>query len=226
MEHIDYLFGKVTFKAGHTVTGPVTLDYDYFPRQAFGKARGFTLTQTSAMENITTFDEASSNGGFSVFFPQQLSGDLSFDSIYSASNGFDTLLENRTEIIIDINPDGNDKSIMRGFYKVQQDTQSGDVGATEAEAVNFVLTVPEATIESNVPFDWEHENDTTLSQSVRVALDAWLTKTKIEVRYSLDDGVSGWEGECYVSDVSLTGATEDVYSFTVNLQGTGALSTF
>lgn len=55
---IDFLFGRVTFDAGYTVTGPVTVDYDYLPRLTIDEAFEFSMNPSRAMlsDNRFCFD--------------------------------------------------------------------------------------------------------------------------------------------------------------------------
>lgn len=52
----DYLFGRVTFVGGYTVTGPVTGDFSYLPVATIGEVRSFSFTVSAELQDVTTYD--------------------------------------------------------------------------------------------------------------------------------------------------------------------------
>ena len=220
IDHIDYIFGQVVFDSGYTVTGPVTADGNFLPQNDFGRAQTFEITQSGEAFDNTTLSKAQANGGYNEFRPGLLTTGLSLSGFYDTSSDFLSLLSDRERIIIEIVPDGNDKSRCRGIFKVNSDSLSGDVGDDEEESADFVLAVP-----NNVarPFGWEHETDTTLAESVQTVMDAWENKNNIEIKYQ-PEGSDGMEGEAVVTDISLSGGVSEMNEFSVDLQGTGTLT--
>ena len=55
----DYVFGQVTFVAGYTVSGAITMDYSYLPLVAVAKSDAFKLSVKAKLADTTNFD---SNG--------------------------------------------------------------------------------------------------------------------------------------------------------------------
>lgn len=223
---IDYLYGKVTFAASYTVTGPVTVDVDYIPTTQIARGRGFNLTQTMDPIDESDYETVQANSGHMTFSGGLKTVALEMSGVYAVSNGFRALLIARTEVIIEINPDGDgiaSGSLCRGFFRYTQQGQSGSVGALEEETVNLVLSVPDDDL-LEYPFAWNFASASTLNTAVQIALTAWQGNTSIDVQY-LPDGTTGVSGDCYVQDVSLAGGLEQMNEFTVNLQGTGALAT-
>jgi len=221
--NIDYLFGKITFKSTYTVTGPVTVTYDRIPMVTLGKANAFTLTQTAELIETSDFATVQANSGFRTFDPGLRTVGLDLTGIHDTTGALQALLENRTEIIIDINPDGNDLSVARGFFKAITHGLSGDVGALEEETISFALQVPVESINPTIalPFDWQHAASTTLQQSIQVALQAWLSESKIDARY-LYDGTNGWSfASAVIGEVTLTGGLEAMNTFDVTIQADG-----
>lgn len=219
IEYIDYLFGIVKFVTGYTVTGAITVSVNYFPLIDLGKARGYTLTQTAAVINTTDYPTARANGGFMTGDPGLRTVGLELRSVYDAAASFLDTLVGREELIIEINPDGAGQSICRGFYRMADDANAGDLGALEEETLNFALNVPEV---AHIPFGWVHTNS-TIPAGIKKCLDAWTGETKLDVQY-LPDGTNGEEGQCFVTDISLSGELEGINEFTVSLQGDGELS--
>lgn len=224
IESIDYLFGRVTFASGYTVTSPVTIDGNYYPTAVVGCANQFTLTQTANANDNTCMDTAQANSGHRTFEYGLKTVQLELTGIYKVANGWRDLLVNRTELIIEINPDGNSKSVARGFFKVVNEDQSGDVGAIEQESATFNLAVPDDDL-LETPFKWVFANDSTLNTSLQIAINAWQANTTIDIAY-LPDGSTGIQGDCVVTDVTLSGGLEVMNEFTVNVQGSGALAAY
>ena len=224
IESIDFLFGKVTFVSGYTVTSPVTATGKFFPTAAVGKAQSYNLTQTAEAVENTDFVTAQANSGRRTFQYGLKTVALELTGVYDLSNDFLATLLARAETIIEINPDGDDKSRCRGFFRLISEGQSGDVGALEEETVNFSLSVPDNTPAIEFPFSWDHANDTTLNTAIQKALTSWQDESALDVEY-LSDGVAGLKGPCIVTELSLAGGLETMHEFNVAVQGTGATTT-
>ena len=223
IESIDFLYGRVTFAAAYTVTGPVTVDFNYFPTTALCGANTFTLTQTAEAVDTTDMCLAQGNGGYRVFEYGLKSVGLEMSGFYNLAAGYLALLQSRAELIIEINPDGSNESVCRGFFRCTSEGLSGAVGNPEEESVSFALAVPDEELLYK-PFRWSHTTTTTLNQAIRIALDAWETSDTIDAQY-LPNGTTGVEGQVIVTEVSLTGGLEAMNEFSVQLQGLGILST-
>lgn len=221
IESIDYLFGKVAFAAGYTVTGPITADVSYFTTSDIGGAMNFDLTQTAETKAKTDYANAKTNNGYRSFDPGLRTVALSLSGFYDGTNGLMALLEGRSEVIVEIDPVGTGKSICRGFFKLTSDSLSGDVGATEEDSVEFTLTVPENVA---TPFAWEHAADTDIPAAIKTALDAWEAQTKPYMQY-LPDGLTGWKGQGVITSASLSGDLEGINEFSVQLAGSGQPTT-
>jgi len=200
VEWIDFLFGRIKFLDAHTVIGPVTITGNFFPTIAIGTANEFTLTQTAEAVDTTDFATAQANSGFRTFQQGLKTVGLEVSGIFALANSFLTDLTARGELIIEINPDGTDKSEARGFFKYVSHSQSGDVGALEVESVTLSLQVPDETL-MLVPFKWVHGVTTTLNVAIQKALTAWEAGTEIDVQY-LEDGTNGRVGDCIVTEIS------------------------
>jgi len=217
IDYIDYIHGQVVFDENFTVTGSITADGAFLTLENFGKAQTFEIGQSADTTDTTDLQTAQDNGGFMTMRPTLLTAEMSMEAFYDVDNDFDDLFLGRDTFVLEINPDGNDESFARGIFKVNEDSLSGDVGGDEDESVSFVLSVP-----NNVtrPFGWEHSENTTLSQAVRIVLDAWENRNELEAQY-LPDGSVGREGNVIVDDVSLSGGVSEMNEFDVSLPGTG-----
>jgi len=222
VESIDWLFGRVTFASGYTVTGPVTITGSYFPMAVVGCANEYTLTQTANAIDDTCIDTAPSNSGHRTFDYGLKTVSIELNGVYKAANGFRALLASQAELIIEINPDGASKAVARGWFRPVNTGQSGDVGDLETENITFNLSVPD---QANVlePFKWLIDPTATLNTAVQKAINAWTSNTLIDVQY-LPDGTNGFTGEAVITDLTLTGGLEAMNTFAVNMQGSGALA--
>ena len=232
IESVDYLFGKVTFTAGYSVTGPITANSgSYYPTAALGCAQSYTLTMTTDAIDETCFNTAQANSGRRIFAAGLKTVSLEISGVYSPADDFKTVLADRAEVIIEVDPTGSNDSVARGFFKLSTQGQSGAVGALEEESLTFNLYVPDESTNPGVyvPFSWDHPG-TGLSTSIRWLMDSWEQGLNTyEVRYlpqgtpgqSPLDGVSG---EFVVTDMSLSGDLSSMNIFNAEMQGTGAFT--
>lgn len=228
VESIDFLFGKVTFKSTYTVTGPVTITGKYLPTTQIAKAQGFTLNQTAAVLNTTDFITAQATAGVTAHDYGLKTVSLDLNGFYALSNGWLAALQARSEVVIEINPDGGGLSVARGIFKTLTQGQAGKVGELETETIKFVLAVPDPSsgLATNqlllYPFKWQHASGSTLSTALKKSITAWEDKVLPLFRY-LWDGSQGYVGSGVISDISLTGGLDVMNTFAVKVQGSNAL---
>ena len=223
----NYLTGEVTFKSSYTVTGPVTITGSYFPLISLGKYTSFTLTQTAVAIKDSDIPEMQINGGHDTYRSGGLREvSLQLPAVFAAADAWQDELIAREEYIIELNPDGSGAHVARGFFKLFDDKQSGNVGALEEETLQFNLTVPVVSgsqLPATTPFAWEHAVGGPIPTAVKVCLDAWEAEEAIYAKY-LHDGTNGWKGEVVITNFSMTGGLDAVIEFSVGLQGSGELT--
>lgn len=226
-EHVvsyNYLFGELTMTDDtgdfDPADGPLQVTGEYYPTAALGKANSYTLTQTTNPVEDTDFATAQANNGHRTFEPGLRTVQIDLEGFYDVASGMRALLTGRTNIIVEINPDGSGKSLARGFFQVNSQGQSGNVGALEEEKISLMLQVPS---DEYAPFGWYHASDTTLHTSMQKVLDAWLNEEPIYVKY-LYDGTNGFKGSSIVTEVSMKGALDSMNEFTCKFQGTGQIT--
>lgn len=228
IESVDYLFGRVTFVAGYSVVGSVTITGDYMPITAVGKANTYNLTMTAESIDETDFTTAQGNNGTRVFIPGLRTVALELGGIFDINENSKADLIARNELIIDIDPAGDGSALARGFFKLATSAQAGAVGALEDETLNFTLTVPleETNPAVEFPFNWQF-TATTLSLAIQQAITSWLGELNTyDVQY-LPAGspgqspLDGVEGNYIATDISLSGGLDNMNVFTMELQGTG-----
>ena len=225
---VDFLNGKVTFLSSYTVIGPVTMTGSYLPLISLGAYTSFNLTQTAAAIKSSDLPTLQANGGFDIFRSGGLREvNIQLPAIFTPGDAWDTALTARTEYILEINPDGAGAHQARGFFKLMDDKQSGNVGALEEETLQFNLTVPQSIstqLASATPFAWTHASGGPLPVAIKTLMTAWENETSVYVKY-LHDGTSGWKGPAIVTNISLQGGAEAINQFTVALQGSGSRTT-
>ena len=232
IENVDYLFGQVTFVSTYTPTGAITINSgSYFPTAALGCAQSYTLTMTTDAIDETCFNTAQANSGRRIFAAGLQTVSIELQGVYSPSDDFKTMLTDRTEVIIEVDPTGSNDSIARGFFKLATQGQSGAVGALEEESLTFNLYVPDETTNPvvDIPFGWDHPG-TGLSTAIRWMLDSWEQGLNTyDVQYLPQGSVGqspldGAKGDFVVTDMSLSGDLSSMNVFNAELQGTGAFT--
>lgn len=223
VEKIDFLFGRVTFKSTYTPTGPITITGKYLPASQICAMNKFTLSQQAESIDETDLCVAQTNSGFRQYKVGLKSVSLELSGFYKATNAFLDAVKDRSLVMIELNPDGAGKSTARGFFKPKSDKQSGKVGALEEETMMYGLYIPDNDLLS-APFGWSHAVDSTLNGAIRTLLDAWQTSALVECRY-LEDGTTGKQGSAAPTDVSLSGGLGALNEFSVQLQGSGGITT-
>lgn len=220
----DYLYGKVTFVSGYTVNGSITITGAYFPLVSIGCANEFTLTQTSETIDNTCMDTVQANGGHRTFEPGLKTVALELSGIYKSTNGFLASLIARSEVVIEIGPDGSNIAVARGFFKPMETSQDGDVGALEQNNIKYELSVPDDD-KLVYPFHWDIGAGTTLNLGVQKCIASWEASSVLKVAY-LPDGVTGVQGDAIITDLSLSGGLESMSTFTVDFQGSDATAAY
>ncbi len=229
IESVDYLYGRVTFVSGYTVTGPVTVaSGSYLPLASVGKFKELSLTQTAEANDDTYYQIAQSNGGYKVHNYGLRTVSLEASGIYDSASDFDSLIQARQELILEIRPANDELTIARGYFRAMTNNNSGDVGATEAESVNFELNVPYDSTggAAIVPFKWLIDTTSTIPSAVRKCIDAWQNTTDLLVRYS-PNGVGGAgekEGNAIVTEVSFASSIDGTNDYSVTFMGDGAIT--
>ena len=221
IDYIDYLQGGVKFVDTYTPTGDITITGEYLPTSAICKVQTFDLSQTAETENVTDICQAQDNGGYGVFSYQRQSVELSVEGFYSDDSDFLSDLLSREQVIIEINPDGEDKSVARGFFRASSHSQSGDSGSTETESASYELSVPEGV---TYPFSWYHSADSSIPEAIRMVLDAWAGRQTLTLEYRAENSGVVKTGEVLIDDCSLSSGVEDINEFSFGLQGSGALT--
>ena len=231
---INYLFGQITFDPAYTVVGVITADGSSQALAAFGKAKTVDLTQSAEAVDTSDLTECGlvavgGNGGFRTYRPGLKTVGLSLGGFFEQTNGFKDLLEARSEIIVEIGPDGsldlsnNANAVARGYFKPMSTSQSGDVGGDESEDVSFELSVPYNASISITPFQWAVNADSTIPSAIALVLTAWQAGDSIFVKYvSPDPSTEVSTSAAVITDLSLSTGVDSMAEFSLSFQLTGA----
>lgn len=227
VESIDYLSGTITFLGTYVPTGPVTLTGKYIPLVAVAKANGFTLSQTCAVIDDSTYADAQTNGGFKTQNPGLNTVTLEVDGIFEITNSWQTLMLTRGIVYIEIDLDVTNagKTVARGFFKINSQDQSGQVGATEVTKTSMSLWVPDGSLVI-FPFNW-YFSSSPLNLAMVKCLTQWQNQALISVRYlpfGAPDGTSGSTGLAVVSECTLANTISGMNEFTLTFMGSSGLT--
>jgi len=230
VEWIDPLFGRVKFLDTYTISGAVTADLSYFPTSALGKANSVDLTMSTDPIDNSDFATVQGNGGYRTFEPGLRTYSISLSGIYDASIDLLDELENRNELIVEVDLGGNGNDVIRCYVKMASDGLSGDVGALEEESAEFEATVPYAASDGvdnvNSPFSWNFGSSSTLSSAITTALNAFQNQSYVHVKYLHDpsaaSGSQGWSGKAVLSDSSLSFSLDGMNELSFSFNGTDA----
>lgn len=218
--NIDYLYGLVTFKPAYTVTGPVTITGKYIPLAVLAKAKGYSLTQTAAEIDTSTFEVVQANGGWRTYDYGLRTVAMELQGLFDAADTFLTEMANRTLMYVDVSADGSPDTFFRGFFKRSSHQQTGDVGALEATTLHLVLAVP-YTDYLVAPFAWYFTNNTLMNVGLRNVINAWQNKTLVKVQY-LPDGLAGQQYDAIITEASLSNAFDGQNEFRFSFRCSGA----
>ena len=224
IQSIDYNTGTVTFIAAYTPVTPITMTYSYIPMTLAAKAKNVKLNLTQTVIDITSYDIAQTNSGFRSFVPGLRSVSLEISNIFAASNAYETLLQGRSYVMIDIDLNGDTYTVFRGFFKLAKRMQSGNQGEVEAETVSAQLWVPPGAL-VQFPANWYITGSSTLSPAIQTILNSWSNQTTIYARY-LPSGapgqtpLDGQTGTVIPIECSLDNSIDGLSTFNFNLRGT------
>ena len=174
-------------------------------------------------------------GGYMLYSPGLRTVSLSISGVtiperkFANELNFRTALQNREELIIEVNPDGLDVGGGTGngigfrmWMKFASASEEGDVGQTQTTSLEFTLSVPydEKIV---LPFNMDGRI-LRLPGALIDAFDSWINEEyQNEVRYlpsGTTDG-TGITGKVIISDLSLSGGLTSMNTFNVEMMGNG-----
>lgn len=114
----DLLFGKVTFAAGYSVTGPVTLDASYIPRAVVGAVKSGTIDESTANDDTTPINSSGYHQRTQTLQDVKVditvTDDLNTDlDPGAATTSFRSALRSRTPLLYEFDGDGANTNVFR-----------------------------------------------------------------------------------------------------------------
>lgn len=220
---IDYLTGAVTFKAAYTPTTPITITGKYIPTVAIASGKAWNVNQTASEIDNSSYDTAQANGGWRTFDSGLLTVAIDITNIFALANGWSATLTARSVLVVEISPDGG-TTLFRGYFKVINRNQSGNVGALEEEKLTLNLWVPDGALVVR-PFGWVFGSGTTLNLAIQTVINGFFNQTNVYIKYLPDGGTTanaGKTGQCVVTQANLANTVEGINTFQFTFRGDGA----
>ena len=213
---INNLFGEITLADDYVVTGPITVDGSFLTTTALGCANSASLTQSTDVIDTSCFETVAANGGYVTNEAGTKTVSLELSGFYREANNFFDVLDDREELIVEIDWEGDGETISRGFFRVMNYSQDGDQGGNENYSVTLELSVPD----DFEPFGWYFGTDSKAPAGFKDIIGAWLDRDYLYFRY-YPRGVDneGYEGRVIVSDASISTAVDAIGE--LSLDGTG-----
>jgi hypothetical protein len=223
---VDYLSGKITWKAAYTPTGATTITGTYIPLTVIAKARSMNLTMNQGVTDTTDYATAQANGGWRTFAAALRTVSMEIGSIYDAATGWAAVLAARGIVYVEGDLDAADpgKNVFRGFFKVNNQGKNGNQGDVEAETIGLSLWVPDGTLVEQA-FAWYIAVSSTLNNAIKIILTAFMAQSSIDVRYlptGTADGTSGNTGDAVPIELSMRNVIDGINEFSFNFRGSGA----
>lgn len=134
---IDYLFGSVTIPS--YTTGSVTIGGAYFPTSKIAGISTYTVNLSNEIQDNTDLTGAQINGGYRTKTYGLNNVSVTIDRFYDITNYFKDEILNRKQVILDISPSDSSTDILKGWFILEKDDNSGDAGSLETESLIFQL---------------------------------------------------------------------------------------
>jgi hypothetical protein len=138
---IDYLSGTVylTQAIGEVLNG----NFSYFTSSEIVGANSYSLEIGGDVLDDTNFKDARENGGFRTRTLGLTDVTFSIDRYSDHGQVFSYCKRNRERVLVEVTPGGEDcgpnGGTYRGWFVVESDGHSGDIGDLESESITFNL---------------------------------------------------------------------------------------
>lgn len=221
IESIDYMFGRVTFVEGYSVTGDVEADGSYLPLEAIAAANNISVTQNAESVSNSSFNDVQDANGFNTYRSGLKDVSVEVSGFDRVSNTFFDDLKSVEQFVVDIDWEGTGETLCRGIFTVLSTSQSGDVGENEEFDASFSLFVPEDVL----PFSWYFGPNTEATQGMQDIINAWINREDLSFEYLPNgEGNKGFEGAVVVTDASIETSVDGIGELTLEGQGNGELT--
>lgn len=133
---IDYFNGIVTL--ANEALEDVQLDCAYVTKQLVGASKSYSYEITGDVFDETTFASAQASGGYRSRSLGLHDISLSIDNWDDLAQKFKKHKRAKEMLYMEVRPGGGNLAL-KGWFIVETDAASGDVGALEEESISFML---------------------------------------------------------------------------------------
>lgn len=143
---LNYLLGKVTFDAGYSVTGPVTVTGNYLPYFEISTCRSFSLNLTvQDLDSTTLGDEAMSRLMGLIDATGTVErfdiGEDDYDTVGTSGVTVFDALSSRSAKVIEIDPTTDSGTVFRVMTRFQADEVAAEVDGLQTGGLSFQGTL-------------------------------------------------------------------------------------
>lgn len=138
-ERVNYLEGVFHIIDFASYDLPFKVTGRYIPLEYIGGSKEYSLEIAGDVLDATAFHDQSD---LSAGYRQRVNGihdiSVSFSRWQNFSNAFIYAKQNQTPIFVSVNPGGSNL-FAKGWFQIETDSLSGDIGSLEEESVSLVL---------------------------------------------------------------------------------------
>ena len=211
---IDYLTGEVTFTA--TKVGPITADGTFIPTTVGDCVNTATLDFSIELEedtNVKTVDD-----GWKTRQSKLKDVSISLSAFNDLTKSlFNSIVANET-ILVEITLGNTDQQVIRGWFLIESDNETGSVGDLETE--DFTLQLDGSL---NSSFSWAYPVS-GFNTALKILTDHYFNGGDLFVQ-SIPENIiaNGKQGAVLMESLSLSLDLNGKMTFSTTLQGNGAL---
>lgn len=136
---IDYLFGRATLSTAPT--GAVTVTGQYLPASNVAGAYSYSLTQTREMLDDTDYTST----GHRSRKPGLFDTNITVSRWDSVDLTYYNDLIGASAVVVEVRPGGSTTDVGRGYFLVESENHSGDVGGLESADISLQLDATSLT---------------------------------------------------------------------------------
>ena len=219
VNEIDTIFGRV--KAD---SEPVLLEGKRIVFEEIGNAQEWNLQHASEFVTTTTFG-APSTEGFASYLPSTLYTEVEMEGYFKPNIDIANRMSAARRghpLFLEIALDKQRQSVMRCFVQVFSFNHGEMPAETETYEVEFQVAQPHFGKWNEKPVSWLHQNDTRLQQVLIYAINMWLNRKEIAVKYKVNNDRK-YAGKAFIDTFNVSSSVNEMTALTLNLQGTKQL---
>jgi len=214
IESIDFLVGTVTFTAARTE--PVTVTGNFIPVTATVCVNQGSLDMNIELEEDTNIKSATN--GWKTRVPKLKDVSMSLTAFNDLNKDFFGHIDNADIILAEITLGTVDPQIIRGWFIVESDNDTGGVADVETEEISLQLDGDALS-----SFTWIYPTS-GFNEALRILTDFFFNEGDLHAQILPENDIAkGFEGQVVMESFSLTLDINGKVTFSSSLQGNGAL---